>query len=155
MNHQDDEDRQRAPLAAAVRDGATMSSEDYPHLRSLDIAAIAQKRDKERYEQDLIDALSGGTNTMVRYVATPSGSGSPAGLHVHEFEQLFYILSGVMNIEIDGDEFEAKAGDLVVFRQGVPHRNWNGGVEETVHLAINSPLPDPNKPLSIPVPPRS
>jgi quercetin dioxygenase-like cupin family protein len=128
-----------------------MSDVANDNLRSLDVAAIEAKRGKERYEQDLIDALSGGTNTMVRYVATPPGSGSPAGLHVHEFEQLFYILSGVMNIEIDGDAFEARAGDLVVFRQGVPHRNWNGGSEETVHLAINSPLPDPNEPLSIPV----
>ena len=128
-----------------------MSNDANANLRSLDLDAIEAKRGKERYEQDLIDALSGGINCMVRYVATPPGSGSPAGLHVHEFEQLFYILSGVMNIEIAGEGFEAKAGDLVVFHQGVPHRNWNGGIEETVHLAINSPLPDPNKPISIPV----
>ena len=104
-----------------------------------------------RYEQDLIDALSGGTHTMVRYVETPPGSGSPAGLHVHVFDQLFYIISGVMMIEIDGDTFEAGPGSLVVFYEGVPHRNWNAGDEATIHLAINSPLPDPELPISIPV----
>jgi len=125
------------------------------NLRQVDFAAIAARDATERYEQDLIDALSGGTNCMVRYVATPPGGGSPAGLHVHEFDQLFYIVSGTMEIDIDGDAFQAGPGSLVVFREGVPHRNWNDGPDETVHLAINSPLPDPNKPLSIPVSERS
>lgn len=123
------------------------------NLRRVDPAARHARGAGERYEQDLIDALSGGTHCMVRYVATPPGSGSPAGQHVHDFEQLFYIQSGVMSIDIDGDVFEAGPGSLVVFREGVPHRNWNAGAAETIHLAINSPLPDPNKPLSIPVVP--
>ena len=76
-------------------------------LRTVDHAARAAKGAENRYEQDLIDALSGGTNTMVRYVDTPPGSGSPAGMHVHVFDQLFYIISGTMSIEIDGDRFEA------------------------------------------------
>lgn len=122
-----------------------------PTLRAVDHAARAAKGLDKRYEQDLIDALTGGTNTMVRYVETPPGSGSPAGLHVHVFDQLFYIISGTMNIEIDSDCFEAGPGSLVVFYEGVPHRNWNEGDEPTVHLAINSPLPDPTKPISIAV----
>ena len=120
-------------------------------LRNVDHAARAAKGLDKRYEQDLIDALTGGTNTMVRYVETPPGSGSPAGLHVHVFDQLFYIISGIMNIEIDGDAFHAGPGSLVVFYEGVPHRNWNEGTEATVHLAINSPLPDPTQPISIAV----
>ena len=127
-----------------------MDSSD-ANLRQVDFAAIEAKDGRARYEQDLIDARSGGTNCMVRYVATPPGGGSPAGLHVHEFEQLFYIVSGTMSIDIDGEIFKAGPGSLVVFHEGVPHRNWNDGLEETVHLAINSPLPDPEKPLSIPV----
>jgi mannose-6-phosphate isomerase-like protein (cupin superfamily) len=120
-------------------------------LRTVDHAARAAKGSEHRYEQDLIDALSGGTNAMVRYVDTPPGSGSPAGMHVHVFDQLFYVISGTMSIEIDGDRFDAGPGSLVVFPEGVPHRNWNEGAEPTIHLAINSPLPDPGEPLSIPV----
>lgn len=122
---------------------------DKSYLRSVDVTAAAKAT--TRYEQDLIDALSGGTTCMVRYVETPPSSGSPAGLHVHEFDQLFFILAGTMKIEIDGEQFDAGRGNLVVFPEGVPHRNWNEGSEKTVHLAINSPLPDPNKPISIPV----
>ena len=44
-------------------------------------------------------------------------------MHVHVFDQLFYIISGTMSIEIDGDCFEAGPGSLVVFPEGVPHRN--------------------------------
>ena len=123
---------------------------DHPaeELRSIDHHALQVRSIDERFTQDLIDARTGGTNVMVRYVVTPPEGGSPAGLHVHAFEQLYYILEGVMNIEIEGQQFEAKAGDLVVFRQGVPHRNWNGGTQETVHLAINSPLPNPDLPIS-------
>jgi mannose-6-phosphate isomerase-like protein (cupin superfamily) len=54
-------------------------------------------------------------------------------------DQLFYILSGTMSLEIEGKRYEAGPGTLVVFPAGVPHRNWNGGNEATVHLAINSP----------------
>jgi mannose-6-phosphate isomerase-like protein (cupin superfamily) len=121
------------------------------NLRTVDHAARAARGAENRYEQDLIDALSGGTNTMVRYVDTPPGSGSPAGMHVHLFDQLFYIISGTMSIEIDGERFEAGPGSLVVFPESVPHRNWNDGSEATIHLAINSPLPDPTKPISISV----
>ena len=125
-----------------------MPNDPIEELRSHIQAALKSQSSGERFTQDLIDARSGGTNVMVRYVITPPEGGSPAGLHIHDFEQLFYILDGIMNIEIDGRQFEAKPGDLVVFRQGVPHRNWNGGKSETVHLAINSPLPDPDRPIA-------
>jgi mannose-6-phosphate isomerase-like protein (cupin superfamily) len=151
----------RERRAKLLRDGAGRSSSETEvvvagessnvSLRTVDHAARAAKGTGNRYEQDLIDALSGGTNTMVRYVDTPPGSGSPAGMHVHVFDQLFYIISGTMSIEIDGDRFDAGPGSLVVFPEGVPHRNWNDGSEPTIHLAINSPLPDPSKPISIPV----
>jgi len=30
----------------------------------------------------------------------------------------------------------------------VRHRNWNGSSKPTVHLAFNTPLPDPNVPFA-------
>jgi hypothetical protein len=38
----------------------------------------------------------------------------------------------------------------VVFPKGVPHRNWNGGSEATVHLAFNVPLPEEGVPFAQP-----
>src|SRR4029079_11077242 len=102
----------------------------------------------ERVSQTLIGHDSGASSCSVNCIKTPPGEGSPSGLHTHVVDQLFYILSGTMSLEIEGKEFEAGPGTLVVFPAGVPHRNWNGGREATVHLAINSPLPDPAVPIA-------
>jgi mannose-6-phosphate isomerase-like protein (cupin superfamily) len=119
------------------------------YLRHVDFNAA--KATSERYNQALLDRTSGGSACMVAYIQTPPGGGSPAGLHFHDVEQVFYILSGTMDIEIEGNEFKAGPGSLVIFPARVPHRNWNGGLEPTVHLAINVPAPDPDKVFSQPV----
>jgi uncharacterized RmlC-like cupin family protein len=53
-----------------------------------------------------------------------------------------------MSIEVAGERHDCGPGSLIVFPAGVPHRNWNGGTEPTVHLAINAPLPDPSEPFA-------
>jgi hypothetical protein len=49
-----------------------------------------------------------------------------------------------MHIEIAGQQYDCPLGTLVFFPAGVPHRNWTDTSESTVHLAFNTPLPDPN-----------
>jgi mannose-6-phosphate isomerase-like protein (cupin superfamily) len=104
----------------------------------------------DRYTQRLFDRDSGASTCQINCIKTPPGSGSPAGLHVHKVDQIFYILSGTMNIEVEGREYLAPSGSLVVFPKGVPHRNWNGGSEATVHLAFNVPLPEEGVPFAQP-----
>ena len=58
-----------------------------------------------------------------------AGGGSPAGMHTHVVDQIFYIVSGTMSLDIEGKPYEGGPGTLVVFPAGVPHRNWNGGAE--------------------------
>jgi quercetin dioxygenase-like cupin family protein len=99
----------------------------------------------------LIERESGATACMISYIRTPSGGGSPAGRHVHDVDQHFYVLSGVMSIEVEGERFEAGPGSLVWFPAGVPHMNWNEHDEPTVHLAINAPLPPAGLPFARPV----
>jgi mannose-6-phosphate isomerase-like protein (cupin superfamily) len=119
------------------------------YVRKVDFAAFSATPD--RVNQPLLDHTSGGTSCSIICIKTPAGGGSPAGLHTHAVDQSFYILSGTMGVEIDGKEYEAGPGTLVVFPAGVPHRNWNAGSEPTVHLAINVPLPDPNVPFAVSV----
>jgi mannose-6-phosphate isomerase-like protein (cupin superfamily) len=116
-------------------------SAQFSYLRRADTDALAARNADERYSERLIDARSGGSHAEVVYIRTPPGGGSPRGLHSHKWEQLFYILAGTMSIEVDGQQFDATPGDLVVFPAGMPHRNRNAGTEPTLHLAINSPLP--------------
>jgi mannose-6-phosphate isomerase-like protein (cupin superfamily) len=121
------------------------------YLRTVDASALAAADSETRFSQWLLDHDSGSTHCSINYIRTPAGSGSPAGMHTHVVDQIFYILSGTMSLEIDGQQYEAPPGTLVVFPAGVPHRNWNGGTEPTVHLAFNTPMPDPAVPFAVPV----
>ncbi|HEY1456147.1 MAG TPA: cupin domain-containing protein, partial [Candidatus Dormibacteraeota bacterium] len=114
------------------------------YLRKVDFAQLAATGD--RAVQSLLDRDSGATTCAVNCIKTPPGEGSPAGMHTHAVDQLFYVLSGTMNLEIAGEPHVAGPGTLVVFPAGVPHRNWNGGAEPTIHLAVNVPLPEPGQP---------
>lgn len=128
-----------------------MTDTTFETIRRLDVDRLTATGPGERFSQLLLDHASGATTCTVNYIRTPPGGGSPAGLHVHSVDQIFYVLEGRMNIEVDGIEDVAEAGSLVVFPAGVPHRNWNGGSEPTVHLAFNTPLPDPNEVFARPV----
>lgn len=119
------------------------------YLRKVDFAQLAAVDD--RVSQQLLDWDSGATSCSVNCIKTPPGEGSPAGMHTHVVDQLFYVLSGTMSLEINGHAYTADPGTLVVFPAGVPHRNWNGGAQATVHLAFNTPLPSPDEPFARPV----
>jgi len=118
------------------------------YVRKVDFARLTA--DDGRVVQSLLDHDSGATSCSVNCIKTPPGDGSPAGMHTHVVDQLFYILSGTMKLEIAGHAYSAGPGTLVVFPAGVPHRNWNDGEEATVHLAFNSPLPSPDEPFARP-----
>jgi mannose-6-phosphate isomerase-like protein (cupin superfamily) len=123
------------------------------YVRSVDFAAIDGSGPNERFTQTLFDYTSGAKTCAIQCIKTPAGGGSPAGLHTHQVDQIFYILRGIMSIEIEGKEYKAGPGTLVVFPAGVPHRNWNGSSEPTLHLAFNTPMPDPNLPFATQVKP--
>ena len=119
------------------------------YLRKVDFAQLAASQD--RVSQSLLDRDSGATSCSINCIKTPPGEGSPAGMHTHVVDQIFYILSGTMHLEIEGEPHVAGPGTLVVFPAGVPHRNWNGGEEPTIHLAFNTPLPEAGVPFARPV----
>ena len=118
------------------------------YVRKVDFAAIDRSGADERLTQALLDRASGATTCTINCIKTPPGGGSPAGRHVHDVDQIFYILRGTMSVEIEGRQSDCPPGSLIVFPAGVPHRNWNGGSEPTVHLAFNTPFPDPTVPFA-------
>jgi quercetin dioxygenase-like cupin family protein len=129
-----------------------MTEASHRWLRQTDFPAFAALAPDQRYTQRLLDRTSGGERVGVSLIRTPAGQGSPEGLHTHDFEQVFYVVSGEMNVEIDGETFRAPAGSLIRFPQGIPHRNWNDeDASDTLHLAINVPAPAPGQPLAKPV----
>jgi mannose-6-phosphate isomerase-like protein (cupin superfamily) len=123
----------------------------FAYLRTVDPDRLTTLGPDERYTEKLLSTQDGVRSVSVSYVRTPPAGGSPAGLHTHEVEQVFYILSGTMEIEVAGETFSAGPGSLVVFPAGVPHRNWNAGDRPVLHLNICAPAPEPDQPFARPV----
>ncbi|MEW6673380.1 MAG: cupin domain-containing protein [Thermodesulfobacteriota bacterium] len=121
------------------------------YVRKVDFTAIANSSADERMVLNLYDHTSGARNCSIICIKTPAGGGSPGGLHVHAVDQIFYVLKGIMSIEIEGGQHHCGPGSLIIFPAGVPHRNWNSGSEPTLHLAFNTPMPDPDVPFVRPV----
>ena len=119
-------------------------------IQAVDFKALTASN--ERWSQELL-AADLTDSCSIKIVKTPAGEGSPAGLHTHEVDQIFYVLSGTMNIEIRGSIHVAGPGTLVVFPAGVPHRNWNSGEEATTHLSIVVPPALSDVPFATPVTP--
>ncbi len=120
-------------------------------VRRVDFAAIEKSGPDERLTQILLDHTSGAKTCSIACIKTPPGGGSPEGLHVHDVDQILYVLSGTMRFEIEGKQYDCPPGSLVITPAGMPHRNWNGGSEPTVHLFFHTPMPDPNVPFANPV----
>ena len=118
------------------------------YVRKVDFAAIDNSGADERLTQSLFDHTTGAKSCTINCIKTPPGGGSPAGMHIHDVDQIFYILRGTMSIEIEQKRYDCPPGSLIVFPAGIKHRNWNEGSEPTVHLAFNTPLPDPDAPFA-------
>ena len=92
------------------------------------------------------------------------GGTSPAGFHMHDVDQYYYILTGTLKVEIAKETFEEASGknivtdeyvvepnSLIFFPARVPHRNWNEGPDAVYHISILAPEPEPGTLESIPV----
>jgi len=131
-----------AQSGPAIKTDMPKASPPMEYVRKVDLAAIAKSGANERVTQNLFDHTSGAKTCTINCIKTPAGGGSPAGMHVHAVDQIFYILSGTMSIEIEGKKYDCSPGSLIIFPAGVRHRNWNGSSEPTIHLAFNTPLPN-------------
>ena len=81
----------------------------------------------------------------INYVRTPPNGGTPGGEHFHDYDQFMFLLSGKMMVKIDGEVYPVGSGTLMIFPAGVPHHFWNLD-EETIHITVMAPAPDPEKP---------
>jgi len=86
-----------------------------------------------------MELLAWGNTVMEPHlfrIAPEAGSGDP---YTHEGEEFIYVLSGDLEITLDGEEHRLKAGDSFYFESNTPHRWKNPGRKETVVLWVNTP----------------
>jgi quercetin dioxygenase-like cupin family protein len=118
----------------------------FEYLRNVDWERLRATPATERVTQRLLDPSSGAANCTFAVIRTPPGGASPEGLHVHEVEQLVYVLDGTLSVDVDGRRLSVEPGGLVVLPPQVPHRVANEAHEPSLHIAINAPAPDPRQP---------
>jgi mannose-6-phosphate isomerase-like protein (cupin superfamily) len=68
----------------------------------------------------------------------PSGAGEVRHLH-RRARQMFVVLSGSLQIELDGGTETLASGDALEVPPGVPHRVWNRSHEDARFLVISAP----------------
>jgi mannose-6-phosphate isomerase-like protein (cupin superfamily) len=61
--------------------------------------------------------------------------------HIHSFEESFYILSGMISLQIGETVHELRTGDFGLIRTGVLHAWRNGGREPVRWLEMQAPQP--------------
>jgi quercetin dioxygenase-like cupin family protein len=137
-----------SPLVTALSSAPDHSRVEIEVVRPLDEA----KFDRNRFSQVVLADRSTGLKTLSLGVfRVPPGGQSP-GLHAHRFDQIYYQISGQMELEIGFERHTVHPDTLVVIPAGMPHRNWNGSSEPEYHLNLRVPEPlEPDVQWDVPV----
>lgn len=105
------------------------------HARRVDVGAI--EREAHRVSCTIWPGESVEDGVAVRYVRVTPGEGSSRGFHTHMAPQYFYVLSGELLVEIEGEEpVVAPADTCVVVPSQIRHRTSNANETPCTHLSI-------------------
>ena len=86
-----------------------------------------------------MELLAWGNTVMEPHlfrIAPNAGSGES---YSHEGEEFIYVLSGDLEIAVDGQQYNLSPGDSFYFESATPHRWKNPGRKETTVLWVNTP----------------
>lgn len=85
------------------------------------------------------------------FACTVGAGGQGPAQHIHEFsDQIYYIVSGEMTVQLGTEVFTAGPDTMVFIPRGTPHHNWNEGSVDEVHLEIIAPPPGITQAVSTP-----
>jgi mannose-6-phosphate isomerase-like protein (cupin superfamily) len=89
--------------------------------------------------QVLVDGAASGEKFLVGEARVNPGDPCPPQ-HIHTYEhETFYVIEGVLTIEVGDERFELRAGECLVAPPGVPHRFANLSDGPVRVLGIISP----------------
>src|SRR5207237_5053645 len=71
------------------------------------------------------------------------GFGVGPGLHVHPFDQIYFVLSGTMTLQYGVNTFQIQPNTFAIIPTGVVHYNKNAGTVPERHVTLL--LPEPEK----------
>jgi mannose-6-phosphate isomerase-like protein (cupin superfamily) len=82
-----------------------------------------------------------GAHHAALYLAEVPPAATTPPMHVHEFDQFYFVVEGKLSVEVGLDRFDAEPNTLVVLPAGVPHRQWNEQGTPERHLTVLAPEP--------------
>jgi mannose-6-phosphate isomerase-like protein (cupin superfamily) len=96
------------------------------------------------------DTDSGTSHLQERIDNAKPGSGVGPGLHVHPFDQIYFVLAGTMTLQYGVNTFQIMPNTFAIIPTGVVHYNKNNGTVLERHVTLL--LPEPEKePFDLPV----
>jgi mannose-6-phosphate isomerase-like protein (cupin superfamily) len=129
------------PLVTQVSDDAGSASSvgsDFEVVRHLDESRF----DSQTFSQVVLaDRASGVNSVSLGIFRVPAGGQGPV-LHMHRFDQIYYMISGTMELELGFERYSVGPHTLVTIPAGMPHRNWNASASEPEYH-INLRVPEP------------
>ena len=84
------------------------------------------------------DAL-GSANQSVSVIRFDPGEAGPLSYHADPVEELYFVVEGALEIQLDDEVFTAEEGTTVLIRPGVAHRPRNGTDDPAVLLVVQTP----------------
>jgi len=86
----------------------------------------------------LVGPEQDSSSALIYIGGLPADAAGPR-LHLHEFDQFYLVLDGLLGVQIGLEEYTVGPRNLVVLPAGVPHRQWNAGAGTERHLTIITP----------------
>jgi mannose-6-phosphate isomerase-like protein (cupin superfamily) len=132
-----------APGVPPTQPVATASTApDAPGLSGFVSPSDPSKFGGNDFLQDwLVDRARGAAHAGIYLAEVPAHQSGPP-LHVHEFDQFYFVLSGRLEVEVGLSRLTVEPNHLVVLPAQVPHRQWNERDVAERHLTILCPEPE-------------
>jgi mannose-6-phosphate isomerase-like protein (cupin superfamily) len=86
-------------------------------------------------------AVTDSTRAAIFVTRAEPGSGN-THMHLHRFDQFYYVTEGTLEIEMGVDTFQVGPDSLLVIPAGVPHSNRVVGDAVASHITLNVPVPE-------------
>lgn len=111
-------------------EGAEKAGNGRYHFPMADLAVVPAGTGYSTSEGGVVE----GERMLVGYIRKAQGTGSRT--HSHPNEQFNYVIKGILQVEIDGQSFEAGAGTLVYVPAEMPHSMVAKPGEDVLFIAI-------------------
>jgi DNA-binding transcriptional MerR regulator/quercetin dioxygenase-like cupin family protein len=86
-----------------------------------------------------MELLAWGNTVMEPHLFTLAPGAGSGDSYSHEGEEFLFVLRGALDIELEGQTHELRAGDSFYFESNTPHTWRNSGKTQTVVLWVNTP----------------